>query len=478
MSGSRTSLPSSKGCWTGSGTSSPATPTASSRSTSWPSRRSARPRSTANSSPRRRKTPAACSTECCAHSDSSRSPWPSAPPPSWRAAARVLPPESRASTPVMAVDVQHRLSWQRAGLFEEELARRARQPLQVLLEVDGRAFPPVAGQAQVLHDRIHDLHPAPVLGPRRGEPAAGSRYLRAIPGVHHLDDAPAIGDASADLVLVVGPGVLDDIGAGLAQGQGDVRSRLRRHAEDPQAAVKDLAADRHARRVPRQGQHHLDLHASTSGSAAKPAMGFGDLPYPMNGCLVAAGGGPPSGRARTCPDTCRPRHRADTLPSEIPTWHGGRFMPADAGNAAGSFSTQVARRWQAIDPLLPAGGGQRSGCGARLIVAGAGGEPAATGTCEHLEGSPESLDLTWGAARRFHLTVRLAGSDAAAALDQLLSLWRDHLDGVPGAEGEDAAAIVTWPSRDIDGAATLLQHGLAPLSVIAARATRRHPAGP
>jgi GNAT superfamily N-acetyltransferase len=153
-------------------------------------------------------------------------------------------------------------------------------------------------------------------------------------------------------------------------------------------------------------------------------------------------------------------------------------MPADAGNAAGSFSTQVARRWQAIDPLLPAGGGQRSGCGARLIVAGSGGEPAATGTCEHLEGSPESLDLTWGAARRFHLTVRLAGPDAAAALDQLLSLWRDHLDGVPGAEGEDAAAIVTWPSRDIDGAATLLQHGLAPLSVIAARATRRHPAGP
>jgi GNAT superfamily N-acetyltransferase len=153
-------------------------------------------------------------------------------------------------------------------------------------------------------------------------------------------------------------------------------------------------------------------------------------------------------------------------------------MPADAGNAAGSFSAQVARRWQAIDPLLPAAGDQRSGCGARLIVAGAGGEPAATGTCEHLEGSPESLDLTWGAARRFQLTVRLAGPDAGSALDQLLSLWRDHLDGVPGADGEDAAAIVTWPSRDIDGAATLLRHGLAPLSVIAARVTRRDPAGP
>jgi|GEM_PF-461775 GNAT superfamily N-acetyltransferase len=153
-------------------------------------------------------------------------------------------------------------------------------------------------------------------------------------------------------------------------------------------------------------------------------------------------------------------------------------MPADAGNAAAGFSAQAARRRQAIDPLLPEPGDQRSGCGARLIVAGAGREPAATGTCEHHQGSAESLDLTWGAARRFQLTVRLAGPDAVTALDQLLSLWRDHLDGVPGADGEDAAAIVTWPSRDIDGAATLLRHGLAPLAVIAARATGRHPAGP
>jgi GNAT superfamily N-acetyltransferase len=154
------------------------------------------------------------------------------------------------------------------------------------------------------------------------------------------------------------------------------------------------------------------------------------------------------------------------------------LMPADVRSAESSFAARAARRWRAIDPLLPAPAGQPAGCGARLIAAGAGGEPAATGTCEHLEGSPESLDLTWGAARRFHLTVRLAGPDAVTALDQLLSMWRDHLDGVPGADGEDAAAIVTWPSRDIDGAATLLRHGLAPLSVIAACATGRHPAGP
>jgi hypothetical protein len=102
----------------------------------------------------------------------------------------------------------------------------------------------------------------------------------------------------------------------------------------------------------------------------------------------------------------------------------------------------------------------------------------AAGTCVHREASPESLDLTWGAARTFHLLARLAGPDAVKALDELLSLWRDHLAGVPGADGEDAAAIVTWPSRDIDGAATLLRHGLAPLAVIAARTTSRPPARP
>jgi hypothetical protein len=69
----------------------------------------------------------------------------------------------------------------------------------------------------------------------------------------------------------------------------------------------------------------------------------------------------------------------------------------------------------------------------------------------------------------------MAGPDVANALDQLLSLWRDHLADVPGAEGEDTAAVVSWPSRDIDGIATLRRHGLTPMLVFAARAT---PAGP
>jgi hypothetical protein len=154
-------------------------------------------------------------------------------------------------------------------------------------------------------------------------------------------------------------------------------------------------------------------------------------------------------------------------------------MPADAVTAAQSASTAaVASRWQAIDGLLPAPRAPRSGCGAEFVAAGADGRPAATGTCQHWTGTPESLELTWGAARRFELRVSVAGPDVGSAMDQLLAQWRDHLGGVPGAGTEDSAATVTWPSRDIDGVAALVRHGLAPMTVIAARVRGRRPGVP
>jgi len=151
---------------------------------------------------------------------------------------------------------------------------------------------------------------------------------------------------------------------------------------------------------------------------------------------------------------------------------------AAAGDTANSVISQVTRRWQAIDPLLPGPGTPPPGCDAELTVAGAGGQPLAVGTCEHWQGAAGSLDLAWGAARRFQLTPQVAGPDVASGLDQLLSMWRDHLAGQPGTEGEDTAGVVTWPSRDIDGVGALLRHGLVPLAVIAARPTGRHPSGP
>jgi GNAT superfamily N-acetyltransferase len=144
-------------------------------------------------------------------------------------------------------------------------------------------------------------------------------------------------------------------------------------------------------------------------------------------------------------------------------------MKTTAEETMSSINAQVTRRWQAIDPLLPVPGVLSPGCGAELVVAGPDGWPSAVGECEHWEGTPGSLDLCWGTARRFRLTTRVAGPDIGDALDRLVSLWRDHLADVPGSAAEDTAAVVTWPSLDIDGVTPLFRHGFAPLAVIAAR---------
>ena len=136
----------------------------------------------------------------------------------------------------------------------------------------------------------------------------------------------------------------------------------------------------------------------------------------------------------------------------------------------------VARRWREIDPLLPSPFLSRPHCGAPLVVSADGGTIAA-GRCEHWVGVPGSMDLSWGAARRFQLFAMVADAGLADGLGQLLSRWRDHLAELPGTGDEDTAAVVNWPSRDVDGIATLLRHGLDPLEVLAVRTAphRAHP---
>jgi len=146
------------------------------------------------------------------------------------------------------------------------------------------------------------------------------------------------------------------------------------------------------------------------------------------------------------------------------------------GEHMSTLLTQTTRRWQAADPLLP-WPTLPTGCGPVLIGAGPDGGLASAGTCDHWAGEPDSLELAWGAARRFRLTPCVAGPDVADGLDRLLARWRDHLAEVPGTDRPDTAAIVTWPSRDIGGVAALRRRGLAPSEVIAARPAGRSGAG-
>jgi GNAT superfamily N-acetyltransferase len=149
-------------------------------------------------------------------------------------------------------------------------------------------------------------------------------------------------------------------------------------------------------------------------------------------------------------------------------------MPAVTGDTARGITEQVAARLAAIDPLLAAPVAPE-GCGAELVVTGPGGGMAAMATCQHWAGEPGSLDLTWGATRRYQLTPQVAGPDVAAGLDELLARWHDHLAALPDTAEADTAAVITWPTRDIDGANPLLRHGLAPRAVIAARTAGRRP---
>jgi GNAT superfamily N-acetyltransferase len=147
-----------------------------------------------------------------------------------------------------------------------------------------------------------------------------------------------------------------------------------------------------------------------------------------------------------------------------------------AGPGLSGVFAHAERRLLRVDPLLPWPRPEAPHCGAPLGSRHEGA--AAVGRCEHWSAEPESLDLSWGAARRFQLSATIAGPDVAAGLSQLLAQWRDHLAVVRGTGGDDTAAIVVWPSRDADGVLTLLRHGFDPLEVLAVRTAPPPTSGP
>ena len=126
-------------------------------------------------------------------------------------------------------------------------------------------------------------------------------------------------------------------------------------------------------------------------------------------------------------------------------------MPWVIRDVVNDINKAVAQRWQSLDPLLPRPSDLPEGCTPPLLALGDNSRPSGLGVCRHQHVAADMLAQTWGAATKFVLSMRLRGPDVAAAADDLLTQWRDHLTSQPEARKDDTAAIVNWPSRDVTG---------------------------
>ena len=101
----------------------------------------------------------------------------------------------------------------------------------------------------------------------------------------------------------------------------------------------------------------------------------------------------------------------------------------------------------------------------RLDVAGG------IGLARVLRADPTTLEGTWNPAERHVLSARVGTDDPAPVLDALLSRWAETVHA--RVHEADSAALLTWPSRDVELTATFLAHGLAPRLVLAIRLAGR-----
>ncbi|MFK0246210.1 GNAT family N-acetyltransferase [Amycolatopsis azurea] len=116
-------------------------------------------------------------------------------------------------------------------------------------------------------------------------------------------------------------------------------------------------------------------------------------------------------------------------------------------------------RFAALDPLLPPPPPLPRG---ELVEAG-----GATGTIAHVRFAAGSWQRLWSPAHLQILSAVLP-RDACAGMSALLSAWRERV--APADAEPDSSCSVTWPSRDVEVARTLLDHGLAPQLALAVRA--------
>jgi len=143
-------------------------------------------------------------------------------------------------------------------------------------------------------------------------------------------------------------------------------------------------------------------------------------------------------------------------------------MPRQSPDALAEVSRVAGGYYAGLDRLLPGPGGLPDGCSGPLVADGPAGRLAGFAVCTHQVIPAGSLDQSFGAAARFVLAIRLRGP-GTPAVDLLLTRWREHLLGLPGAAAADTAAVIDWPSREASGVQALLWHGMQPVGVLAAR---------
>jgi ribosomal protein S18 acetylase RimI-like enzyme len=118
-----------------------------------------------------------------------------------------------------------------------------------------------------------------------------------------------------------------------------------------------------------------------------------------------------------------------------------------------------------MDPLLPEPGPLPEAVGDDLVLDAAG----AVGLVRRVVLDEAALAAAWYALDQRWLSAQVT---SPAAMAGLLGRWREHLAGEP-APDPDSAAIVMWPSRDMDMTPVFLAHGLVPTMVIAVRPAAR-----
>lgn len=135
------------------------------------------------------------------------------------------------------------------------------------------------------------------------------------------------------------------------------------------------------------------------------------------------------------------------------------------------ISAEHAKRLATDDPLLPEPVPWERADGMRL-TARAG---VAFATSSRIAvNTPASL---WRPLVEHRLEVRLAGTEPATALGELLDQWEESLSSAPRGDW-DCAAVVARPSRDTAGCEELVRRGFAAGRVVAVRPAERMGGGP